>query len=324
MFRSVTPLVLAACLALAAGARAAEVISQSSEPLFPHAPMQMWEIEKIADGVYGFRYSVYRDVFMVTDDGVIATDPINVKAAVILHDEIRKITNKPVRVVAYSHSHWDHIGGGKVFKDEGATFVAQEQCAANLRENPSPNVVMPDVTFKDNYKISLGGKSLELFYFGPSHDNCLVVMQLEPAHMLFVVDIANPPSGWHMPYNPTFSEDRVWNMVAVLTAVDDLIRQEGIQTIIGGHVTTELNPQTGRQVISRGTVGPASTIPERRDFMQAAISAVRTELATGTPPKEVPDKLVAKKILADRIVGYDDEKMRMLLTRMTNYVITGD
>ena len=315
---------IAACLLLAGPARATEIVSQSSEPLFPHAPMQMWETEKITDDVYGFRYSVYRDIFMVTDDGVIATDPINVKAAKILREEIRKVTSKPVKFVAYSHSHWDHIGGGRIFKDEGATFVAQEQCAANLKESPNADVVMPDVTFKDNYKISLGGKSLELFYYGPSHDNCLVVMHLRPANMLFVVDIANPPSGWHMPYNPTFSEDRVWNMVAVLTAVDNLIHKEGIQTIIGGHVTTELNPKTGRFTISRGTVGPAATVAERRDFMQAAISAVRDELAAGTPAAEVPDRLIAKKVLADRIVDYDDAKMGMLLRRMTNYAITGD
>jgi glyoxylase-like metal-dependent hydrolase (beta-lactamase superfamily II) len=312
----------AACVLLAAAH--AEIVSQSPQPMFPGSPLQMWETEKISDDIYAFRYSIYRGLFMLTDAGVIVIDPINVKAATILREEIRKVTDKPVKFVAYSHSHWDHAGGGKLFKDEGATIVAQEQCAANLRENPHPDVLMPDITFRDKYRISLGGKSADLYYYGPSHDNCLVVIQLRPANLLLIVDIANPPSGWHMPYNPTFSEDRVWNTVPVLTAVEDLIRREGIQTVIGGHITTELNPKTGRQAMARGTVGPAATISERREFMQAAIAAVRGELAAGTSPADVPDRLVAKKLLADRIVGYDDTKMGMLLRRMTNYVITGD
>jgi glyoxylase-like metal-dependent hydrolase (beta-lactamase superfamily II) len=261
---------------------------------------------------------------VVTEEGVIVADPINLNAATILREEIRKVTPWPVKYVAYSHSHWDHVGGGQVFRDEGARFVAQEQCAANLRENPGVNVVMPDITFRDRYRIALGGKSLEMFYFGPSHDNCLVVMLVRPANMLFVVDVANPPYGWHMPYNPTFSEDRVWNLVPFLSAVEDLIRREGIQTVIGGHVTSEVNPQTGRPVLIRGTVGPAATVAERRMFLQAAIEAVRAELAAGTPAARVPDKLVAERFLADRVVDYDPAKMRMLLARMTNYARTGE
>ncbi len=306
------------------GSARADVISQSPEPLYPGAPLQRWETEKIADDVYGFRYSVYRSVFMVTDEGVIVADPINVKAAAILHDEIRKLTDLPVKYVAYSHSHWDHAAGARVFKDEGATVVAQEQCAANLRENPHSDVVMPDVTFADYYRISLGGRSLDLHYFGPSHDNCLVVMRLLPANMLFVVDIANPPSGWHMPYNPTFSEDRVWNMVAVLAAAEDLVRRERIETMIGGHISTELRPGSARPVLVRGTLGPAAAIAERREFLQAAIDAVRAELAAGTPVSQVPDALVARRFLADRVLGYDAEKMRMLLHRIANYAVTGE
>jgi hypothetical protein len=77
-------------------------------------------------------------------------------------------------------------------------------------------------------------------------------------------------------------------------------------------------------MMARGTVGPAATIGERREFLQTTIAAVRAELAAGTPPADVPDRLVAKQLLANRILGYDDVKMGMLLRRMTNYVITGD
>jgi len=301
-----------------------EVVAKGGGPLFGSGSMQLWEIEKISDDIYGFRYTFYRSIFIVTEHGVIATDPLNPDAARILHEQIREITDRPVKYVAYSHSHWDHIAGGQVFKDEGATFVAQERCAENFRELPNPDVVMPDITFRDRYTIELGGKSVTMYYFGPTHDNCLVVMHIQPENVIFIVDFANPPDGWIMFYNPAVSEDRIWNMVAALDAIAGIIEREGIETIIGGHMTTEINPTTGRPGIIRGTIGPASTVGERRDFWQALIDGTRAEMEAGTPIGDIPDKLVAENYLADRIIAYDAEKMRILIGRMVSYILTGE
>jgi len=35
-------------------------------------------------------------------------------------DEIKKVTDKPIKYLIYSHHHFDHIAGGKPFKDLGA------------------------------------------------------------------------------------------------------------------------------------------------------------------------------------------------------------
>ena len=58
---------------------------------------------------------------MVTPDGVIATDPLTPKDAKQMREEIRKVTDKPVKYLVYSHHHYDHIAGGKPFKEAGAT-----------------------------------------------------------------------------------------------------------------------------------------------------------------------------------------------------------
>ena len=39
-------------------------------------------------------------------------------------DEIKAVTKAPIKYVIYSHSHFDHIAGGKPFKDLGASFIA--------------------------------------------------------------------------------------------------------------------------------------------------------------------------------------------------------
>jgi glyoxylase-like metal-dependent hydrolase (beta-lactamase superfamily II) len=287
-------------------------------------PFKLWETEKVADGVYAFRYSFYRNIFIVTDEGVIATDPLSPEAAPIMREEIRKITDQPVRYVAYTHSHWDHAAGGRIFKDEGATFVAQERCAANLIENPNPNVVTPDVTYDEYYQIKLGDQSLEMFFFGPSHDNCLVVMLVNPSNLLFLVDIANPPDGWAMFYNPAISEDRPWHMVKFHTQLRNLARERGVQTIIGGHMAGFFDPVTHRPTIVKGTTGPATIIDEKLAFWTAITQLAKAELAAGTPAEDVPDVIVEKGLLADKISGYDPEKMRILMRRMTSLAVTGE
>jgi glyoxylase-like metal-dependent hydrolase (beta-lactamase superfamily II) len=287
-------------------------------------PFKLWETEQIAENVYAFRYSFYRTIFIVTEDGVIAADPLSVEAAPVMREEIRKITELPVKYVAYTHSHWDHAAGGQVFKDEGATFVAQQRCAANFTENPNPIVVTPDITFDDYHKIELGGESLEMFYFGPSHDNCLVAMLVTSSNQLLLTDIANPPDGWAMFYNPAIAEDRPWHMVPFFTQLQKLVEDRGIETVIGGHMSGSFDPVTNRPTILKGTTGPATVVKQRLEFWTAITQAARDELAAGTPPEDIPDKIVADARLTDKISGYDPAKMRILMQRMTSLALTGE
>jgi len=41
-------------------------------------------------------------------------------------DEIRKVTNQPIKYVTTAH-HFDHIAGGKPFKDAGARFLSHKR-----------------------------------------------------------------------------------------------------------------------------------------------------------------------------------------------------
>ena len=82
---------------------------------------------EIAENLYGFRFGPYRSLFMVTPEGVIATDPQSPEAAVEYRRAIAALTDLPVKYVVYSHAHWDHARGGQIFKDEGARFVAHER-----------------------------------------------------------------------------------------------------------------------------------------------------------------------------------------------------
>src|SRR6201996_3235677 len=148
------------------------------------------------DNVYLFKYGGHQSIFIVTSAGVIATDPISyLRPAKPYIDAIKAVTDKPIKYVIYSHHHYDHIAGGKPFKDLGATFVANRRTKDKLLELKKqnallPDVVMPDQVFDDKKTITLGGTTLELSFLGRNHSDNSIVMRLPKEKLVFVVDFA--------------------------------------------------------------------------------------------------------------------------------------
>src|SRR3954468_5084803 len=143
------------------------------------------------DGVYIFRNGNHQSIFIVTKDGVIATDPIaygRPTGGQQYVDEIKKVTDKPIKFLIYSHHHYDHIAGGKPFKDAGATIIAHKNVKVHLAPLADPNTVLPDESFDGKKIIKLGGTTLELHYLGLNHSDSNIVMRLPKEKIIFVVD----------------------------------------------------------------------------------------------------------------------------------------
>ena len=226
-------------------------------------------VKEIGNGLYVFRWWVYRNFFLVTDEGVIVTDPINPKAAAQLRKEIRKVTDKPVKYVIYSHNHHDHISGGTVFKQEGAKFIAHKNVLKQLNDHPSPAIPLPDITFDDSYTVELGGRSVELDYFGPNHGDSLVVMRLPKEKILFIVDIVTPrrvafrtmPDFWPDEWIRSLKE----------------IEQLDFDYVISGH-----GPE------NQPAIDPASVVAEQRVYLEDLMAAVKKAMDSGV---HSPDEL---------------------------------
>jgi len=156
------------------------------------AQRPLYAVTKVdgTDNVYIFRYQNHQAMFVVTKAGVIATDPISLRrpAAKAYIEEIGKITKAPIKYVIYSHSHYDHIAGGKPFKDLGATFIAQRNARERLAELKPADVVMPDQVVDKKKVIHLGGTTLELIYVGKNHSDSMLVMRLPKEKVIFTVD----------------------------------------------------------------------------------------------------------------------------------------
>jgi glyoxylase-like metal-dependent hydrolase (beta-lactamase superfamily II) len=141
------------------------------------------------DNVYIFRYGGHQSMFIVTPQGVIATDPISERRPAKPYiDAIQAVTKAPIKYVIYSHSHFDHIAGGKPFKELGAVFVAHKNAKARIDALKSPDVVSPDQVVDGKKSITLGGTTLELNYVGKNHSDSTLVMRLPKEKIIFTVD----------------------------------------------------------------------------------------------------------------------------------------
>jgi glyoxylase-like metal-dependent hydrolase (beta-lactamase superfamily II) len=165
-------------------------------PVFAQAParppQQTTKVDG-ADGVYIFRNGNHQSMFVVTAEGVIATDPIGYGRPTGGADfvaAIRQVTDKPIKYLVYSHHHYDHIAGGKAFKDAGATIVAHKRATERLAVLKDPATPLPDESVDDSGRvIRLGGKIVELSYVGINHSDSTLVMRLPQDRIIFLVDL---------------------------------------------------------------------------------------------------------------------------------------
>ncbi len=185
MSRRVFTAISAALLATALGGAAS-----AQQPQRPQT-----EVIKVdnTNNVYIWRNGNGLSMFIVTKDGVIATDPLSYgrpTGGQQYVDAIKKITDKPIKYLIYSHVHFDHIAGGQAFKDAGAKIIAHKNATARLKVLQDPNTPVPDESVSNRGKIiKLGGTTLELKYVGSNHSDSTLVMRLPKEKIIFVVDL---------------------------------------------------------------------------------------------------------------------------------------
>jgi cyclase len=139
------------------------------------------KLEKISEGL--FQISGGRGAnggLCVGDNGVLVIDAKMTKESVEQTiDEIKKITDKPIKYLVNTHSDGDHVTGNRFFP-ESVMIIAHENCRKEFfhpRRNGEPSEwndprlapFLPSLTYRDKMDIYLGSKKVELWYFGVGH-----------------------------------------------------------------------------------------------------------------------------------------------------------
>jgi glyoxylase-like metal-dependent hydrolase (beta-lactamase superfamily II) len=90
-----------------------------------------YRFNKVADGVYhaigtgALTVVGNSSVIVNNDDVVVVDDHVSPAAAWVLLDEIKTLTNKPVRTVINTHFHYDHAHGNQIF-DSNVAIIGHE------------------------------------------------------------------------------------------------------------------------------------------------------------------------------------------------------
>jgi glyoxylase-like metal-dependent hydrolase (beta-lactamase superfamily II) len=219
-------------------AQSSEEDLKSYVPVLPSVKAKFWKIDpnlgyavkNVGGGVYVVSDNGWQSAFLVTDEGVIVFDAPasfgkNIPSAVA------KVTDKPIKILVYSHVHKDHIGGSAAFKDiNGLQIVALDSVSDFLKEINDPNRLLPNVTFKSAKTIKLGGKTVELtrrMYHSPEGD---LFIYIPEAKFLMAVDSVT--SG----YAPFQGFDLTTDFHEYLRMFDEILAYQ-FDTFVGGHLT---------------------------------------------------------------------------------------
>jgi cyclase len=113
------------------------------------AAEELFEIKPIAEGVYAAiakpAYKVNCNAAIILfDEGVLVVDTHSKpSAARALIEQIKKITDKPVRYVVNTHFHWDHYQGNEAYPSSwpaGVEIISSEATRANIEQRGIPRV----------------------------------------------------------------------------------------------------------------------------------------------------------------------------------------
>ena len=202
---------------------ATNAVTQDKPAAAPAEKPPLFATTKVdgTDNVYVFRYGNHQAMFVVTTDGVIATDPIGYgrpQAVTTYINEIKKVTDKPIKYLIYSHHHYDHIAGGQPFKDAGARIIAHKRAKERLEAVKDPHTPLPDEVMEQKKVITLGGTTLELTYHGLNHSDSTIVMRLPKEKILFVVDVlpvGSVPGRGMIDFHPLEVEKSIESIIAM-------------------------------------------------------------------------------------------------------------
>ena len=168
-------------------------------------PVLKPSVEKLADGVYVIHNVAaqnYNTMAIEFKDYVMAVEAPGTSAGAdnVIKRIKETIPGKPIRYVAVTHHHGDHIGGLRSFITEGATVittrgnrdVVETMAAAPQSDRLSANPRKPEFMFVESGKrvITDGDQTVELIDVGPNpHAREMLIAYLPKQRVLFQGDL---------------------------------------------------------------------------------------------------------------------------------------
>ncbi|MEP0943343.1 MAG: MBL fold metallo-hydrolase [Rhizobiaceae bacterium] len=124
--------------------------------------------------------------FIITGDGVVVVNGGGgYLLAKALHDEIRRITDQPIKLVVNENGQGHAMLGNSYWAEQGVPILANEEAAEEFEQRgydildsakqrlkdraEGTDVKVPDQTFEERHTIEMGQFTIEVLMLGPAH-----------------------------------------------------------------------------------------------------------------------------------------------------------
>ncbi len=223
----------------------------------------------------------------ITQDGVLVVDDNyyrqvrngqTVELAEAVAEEIRKLTDQPIRFVINTHHHSDHAGGNPVFA-RFATIYAQknvrERILSGYRTQKEPLTfdpvdAAPTVTYDGELIFHMGGEEIHLYHPARAHTDGDSLVHFKNANVAL------------------WGDAFINNWVPVIDAAGGGSTLEWLQFIDRG---IQLVGENATMVPGHGAVGKASDVRRFRMYFTNMQENVRKVIAAGRTREQAMDEV---------------------------------
>ena len=273
------------------------------------------EIVELADGMYARLHENLTNAgIIIGDEGVMIIDSLRMPSfARDLKDDVKLITDKPIKYVLDTHAHWDHSWGNEEFPD--STIIGHKNCylemtdpdwnsewRSKITSSNAPwsseadlvNITPPNLTFETSMSIYIGGRELEILHLGKAHTSGDIFIHVPSEKLVFTGDVIQKE---RVPYlGDSYPND--W------LDTDDRVSELPINKFVSGH----------------GDIGNHDDLMEARAFIHTLVGETKNTIKDGKGKDEAQNQVIDS--MTSRFsnwVGFDtmDEKFGDVYTKLT-------
>jgi cyclase len=213
--------------------------------------------------------------FLLSKNGTIVIDAQFPDTSRHLIDELKKKEKASFLYLLNTHHHGDHTAGNIAYKGLVEHVVAQENSQANQKRvaeanNTMDKQLLPDMTFKEDWKLKLDDEKIKAAYFGPGHTNGDAVYHIENANIIHAGDLMFNKR------HPFVDRSAGANIASWIKDLDGILKMADKDTIIiFGH---SLNP--GEET------GTIENVKKFQDYLGKVLSFAEAEIKKGVSKEE--------------------------------------
>lgn len=108
---------------------------------------------------------------------------------------IRKVSDKPIKMLLNTHFHGDHTGGNSAFKKEGAIIFSHQNTRdriasiVNSDQKKIDKSALPTVTFTDKLQLNHNNETIQAFHIAEAHTDGDIALYFPNSNVIHTGDV---------------------------------------------------------------------------------------------------------------------------------------